>query len=58
MQKLKRIDPPECACTDCIIGNSKSIDCCSDDELMCLHLGLLQNASGYKTKVKIEIDYT
>jgi hypothetical protein len=58
MKKLKRIDPPDCGCTDCIIGYSKPINHCSCDELMLLHLELLQNASGLKTTVKIEICYT
>jgi hypothetical protein len=53
--KLRRIDPPICSCTDCIIGYSKPIDWCTEDELMNLHLGLLQNASGLQTKMKVEI---
>ena len=57
MKELKRIDPVDCGCTDCIIGYSKPIDCCTESELVRLHFGLLQNASGCKIKVKVEVSY-
>ena len=52
--KLKRIDPKGCGCTDCIIGYSKPIDLCSDEELKKLYLGLIYNASDCELKVVYE----
>lgn len=30
---IRRIDPPECGCTDCLRGYSKPVDALSEDEI-------------------------
>ena len=45
MNRLSRIDPPDCSCTDCITGYSKPIDQASPDEVDRLMNGELDDAS-------------
>ena len=45
---LKRIDPPGCACTDCLTGYSSPIDAAAlrDEEVRALIEGRIQDATG------------
>ena len=57
--ELKRIDPPNCGCTDCATGYSKPINICTEEELEQLHCGELRNAFGKRVTVKIsEVEYS
>lgn len=56
MSELKRIDPKNCGCTDCITGYSQPIDFCSQDELKQLFIGELINASGYDLDVTVNYE--
>ena len=57
--ELKRIDPPNCGCTDCATGYSKPINICTEEELEQLRCGELRNASGKRVTVKIsEVEYS
>ncbi len=56
-EKLKRTDPINCKCTDCIIGYSKPLDYCDNDDLKKLHKGKLQNAAGVKVTVSYGWEY-
>lgn len=51
--ELKRIDPPNCGCTDCATGHSKPINICTEEELEQLRCGELRNASGMRVTGKI-----
>jgi len=57
LEKLQRLDPPDCGCTDCITGYSKPVDETSQKELKKLHKGKLQNATGMVVKVKYTLEY-
>lgn len=56
MTKLRRIDPRGCGCTDCIVGESKPIDRCDQNELQGLYLGYLTNASNESPKMYLSKD--
>jgi hypothetical protein len=43
---LKRVDPPGCGCTDCLVGYSKPLDELDQSEKLALGLGLLFDATG------------
>jgi len=51
-EKLTRIDPEGCGCTDCGSGYSMPINYCSQKELKKLKKGKLDNASGCKIITK------
>lgn len=51
---IARIDPHDCGCTDCICGESKPINKCSDDELLAAYLGIIENASSCGLRVNVE----
>ena len=54
--KLWRVDPEGCGCTDCLIGESKPIDQCSQRELVKLYYGEIDNASGREISATIKIE--
>jgi hypothetical protein len=43
--RLARIDPPECGCTDCLIGYSKPMNQATREELLRLEAGGYINAT-------------
>ena len=54
-EDMFRVDLVNCGCTDCCIGESKPINCCSDNELYALYAGLLSNASGQNVELEVKI---
>ena len=46
----KRIDPPNCGCTDCLTGYSVSIDRATEIELGMCEGGTIQNASTHNIR--------
>lgn len=46
MSKLIAIDPPDCGCMDCCIGESKPSVLCSEKEMDMLWSGQLENRTG------------
>lgn len=55
--ELTRVDPEGCGCTDCIVGYSKPIDTCTQEQLVMLHFGVLTNASGCEVTAEITVSY-
>lgn len=47
---VRRIDPPDCGCTDCMTGYSRPFNFASDDLLRMLARGQLRDASGQTAK--------
>lgn len=45
---VKRIDPPDCGCTDCITGYSKPINNMNQNELAIAFYTPLPNVSGFR----------
>jgi hypothetical protein len=45
---LIRIDPIDCGCTDCMTGDSRPVNQCTDYHKMRCALGEIENASGGK----------
>lgn len=43
--ELRRIDPPNCGCTDCLTGYSKPWNAASDDEQAAMLCGRLDDAT-------------
>jgi len=52
---IKRMDPPDCGCTDCITGYSKPLDFASDEELQLLKVGVIYNATG-DDSLQVDLD--
>lgn len=48
---IKRVDPEGCGCTDCMIGHSRPFDETTDEQLIDLIRGNLQDATGYDAVV-------
>lgn len=60
-QPPRRIDPFDCACTDCIVGYSIPLQEASQAHLRNMILGLQSNATGYDISefvIKIELPTT
>lgn len=51
--KLWRVDPEDCRCIDCILGESKPIDECSQSDLRRIWYKELENASGYEVRYDV-----
>lgn len=47
MPELWRIDPYGCACTDCIVGKSKPLENCDNEDLLRMLRGDLVNATDF-----------
>ena len=56
-KKIKRIDPMGCKCTDCLIGHSKPLDYCDQDDLRLLYKGKLINSAGVRVVVNYGWEY-
>ena len=56
--KLQRIDPPDCGCTDCLVGYSAPLDAPIDPVVAeALIDGRLINASGREIVRRVEVTY-
>lgn len=49
--RLRAIDPPGCACAECLTGEYRPADQASDDEIRALFLGLLRDHTGTQWNV-------
>jgi len=56
MSELKRIDPKNCGCTDCITGYSKPVNFCTQEELVKFMMGEFHDASGCELKVTVNYE--
>jgi len=53
MDTIKRVDPPNCGCTDCATGYSKPVNRCSEKELCSMIIGTINNATGEEPVIAV-----
>jgi hypothetical protein len=53
---LRRIDPPDCGCTDCLTGESKPVTSATNEELLLMARNEIINAT--ERTIEAEIVFT
>ena len=54
---IKRVDPTDCGCTDCLTGYSKPFDQCTPMELLYMGFGNIKNASEYEPDTSFGLNF-
>lgn len=60
MSKPKRIDPPDCGCTDCITGYSEPLsyfEYVRQRQLKRIYKGKADNATGMKVTIRYDTEW-